>query len=166
MIWTPSKLIPNLQMGDLNRPLALQTSCTNGPIPLSTWKDALHHQRHLQTTSNHRPQVLVKTEKLHPSYTAAGTGAAIMENSLAVPQKVKPRAHITPQFHSSKRRKSTTTEKLVQDYRRSSEGRKTHDYQLMKWHIKCGIFIQWNMIYNKEKSLYKLQHRHNNHYTK
>lgn len=63
------------------------------------------------------------TEKLHPSYTAAGTGAAAMENSLAVPQ-VKPRAHTTPQFHSSKRRESTTTHRPVQDYRRSSEGRK------------------------------------------
>lgn len=125
MIWTPSKLIPNLQLGDLNGPWHFKQAAQMAPSPSTHGRMRyIVSLTQTQTTSKHRTQVLVKTQRncILPTLLL-GLKQAVMENNLAVPQ-VKPRAHTTPQFHSSKRRESTTTHKPVQDYRRSSEGRK------------------------------------------
>lgn len=100
MIWTLSKLIPNLSMGDLNRQVFKQAAQMadqhkeGGSTSLASVRD--NPEAQLPLISKQLTKAGKATEKLHSSYTAGRTGTVITENSPAIPQKVKPRANIQP----------------------------------------------------------------------
>lgn len=124
MIWTPSKLIPNLQLGDLNGPWHFKQAAQMAPSPSTHGRMRyIVSLTQTQTTSKHRTQVLVKTRRncILPTLLL---GLEQLSWKTAWQFLRLNQEHTTPQFHSSKRRESTTTHKPVQDYRRSSERRK------------------------------------------
>lgn len=122
MIWTPSKLIPNLQLGDLNGPWHFKQAAQMAPSPSTHGRMCyIVSLTQTQTTSKHRTQVLVKTRRncILPTLLL---GLEQLSWKTAWQFLRLNQEHTTPQFHSSKRRESTTTH--IEDYRRSSEGRK------------------------------------------
>lgn len=124
MIWTPSKLIPNLQLGDLNGPWHFKQAAQMAPSPSTHGRMCyIVSLTQTQTTSKHRTQVLVKTRRncILPTLLL---GLEQLSWKTAWQFLRLNQEHTTPQFHSSKRHESTTTHKPVQDYRRSSERRK------------------------------------------
>lgn len=64
MIWTPSKLIPNLQLGDLNGAWHFKQAAQMAPSPSTHGRMRyIVSLTQTQTTSKHRTQVLVKTRR-------------------------------------------------------------------------------------------------------